>query len=462
MKLGLVRLTIACVCAAFLIWTHPAGAIIYDFDNLSAGDIHGQDNWVDLDVANDKMEVQANPKGGSTHPCQGMCLTMYGGTQVFVATRNNDANWSFDLSGATKFVLGAPWVTDYGATNQGYGAEFRIVNSTTGKGIGFGFDQRFTGAWAGYVDTAAGVSQSSKHTTGHAYQDTGPWTGYASNQRIDFRLEVDLTANGGEGGATLYRIRRYAGETTWSVVPTTTGGLQNIDLQLATQGANITAADQLYAMIGCRNVAQDSLIVSIPSGTMTVETFLDKNLDGVKNGSDEVLSGWAYNVAGPCDCGVYGESPWSGATDGSGQAVIAGGTGTMPGLEDGSYATTVTRQPYYTAAGGNPASVSVAAGAANTNADFGFRPILGDANVDGTVNLSDFTILKAGFGSAGAWANANFNEDTVVNLSDFTILKAEFGESHPDKTGGAAVPEPASAIFLATAALAVLGRRRRK
>jgi len=55
--------------------------------------------------------------------------------------------------------------------------------------------------------------------------------------------------------------------------------------------------------------------------------------------------------------------------------------------------------------------------------------IPGDANLDDTVNLSDFTLLKSNFGLAGAWGDGDFNDDGTVNLSDFTILKANFGLS---------------------------------
>ncbi len=52
----------------------------------------------------------------------------------------------------------------------------------------------------------------------------------------------------------------------------------------------------------------------------------------------------------------------------------------------------------------------------------------GDANLDDTVNLSDFNILASNFGQSDRdWQSADFNRDGLVNLSDFNILASNFG-----------------------------------
>ena len=53
----------------------------------------------------------------------------------------------------------------------------------------------------------------------------------------------------------------------------------------------------------------------------------------------------------------------------------------------------------------------------------------GDANADGKVDLTDFGILKANFGSGTTAAQGDFNGDAKVDLTDFGILKDNFGKS---------------------------------
>lgn len=73
-----------------------------------------------------------------------------------------------------------------------------------------------------------------------------------------------------------------------------------------------------------------------------------------------------------------------------------------------------------------------------------------DFNKDGMVDLSDFNILKANFGSGGAtMAQGDANMDGNVDLSDFNILKGQFGQS-----AAAAVPEPST---MALSLFAMLG-----
>ncbi|MEM7806624.1 MAG: PEP-CTERM sorting domain-containing protein [Planctomycetota bacterium] len=93
----------------------------------------------------------------------------------------------------------------------------------------------------------------------------------------------------------------------------------------------------------------------------------------------------------------------------------------------------------------------------------------GDANGDGTVDLADFGILRANFGSTmGTFATGDFNGDMNVDLADFGILRANFGTSTPsdiaalDGWYASVVPEPTTAAALALGSLCVLGRRSRR
>ena len=109
--------------------------------------------------------------------------------------------------------------------------------------------------------------------------------------------------------------------------------------------------------------------------------------------------------------------------------------------------------------------------------------LLGDANLDGLVNASDFTILAANFNQpVTSWDQGDFNYDGLVNGTDFVDLAANFNQSASgaDVSGGdvealdafaaanglswptSSVPEPASAVMMVMVGLGILRRRRRR
>jgi hypothetical protein len=86
----------------------------------------------------------------------------------------------------------------------------------------------------------------------------------------------------------------------------------------------------------------------------------------------------------------------------------------------------------------------------------------GDANLDGTVDSSDFSALAAKFNdAAGVWAVGDFNYDGKINALDFNALASNYGQTLPSGAALAAlVPEPSS--MLALLGLAAVCKRRRK
>lgn len=90
------------------------------------------------------------------------------------------------------------------------------------------------------------------------------------------------------------------------------------------------------------------------------------------------------------------------------------------------------------------------------------RARYGDADLNGTVNITDFALLAANFNQAGPWGKGDFNYDGLVNISDFASLAANFNQSLPIDLPRASVPEPAALGALAAAAGMFLSRRRRR
>ena len=84
--------------------------------------------------------------------------------------------------------------------------------------------------------------------------------------------------------------------------------------------------------------------------------------------------------------------------------------------------------------------------AGSTNLGAGAAYLVGDANLDGSVDVSDFNLWNGNkFSSAPAWCSGDFNADGNVDVSDFNLWNAfKFTSS----TRPAAVPEPEWSCWL--------------
>jgi hypothetical protein len=108
--------------------------------------------------------------------------------------------------------------------------------------------------------------------------------------------------------------------------------------------------------------------------------------------------------------------------------------------------------------------------------------LLGDANLDGKVNGTDFNLMATNFNQAvtNGWDKGDFNYDGKVNGNDFVLLAANFNQFASQSSVSAAdaaaldsfaaangislanVPEPASIGLLAAGTVTALARRRRR
>lgn len=88
--------------------------------------------------------------------------------------------------------------------------------------------------------------------------------------------------------------------------------------------------------------------------------------------------------------------------------------------------------------------------------------LIGDANLDGTVNLTDLLTLLNSYGlTAADWSQGDFNYDGAVNLTDLLGLLNNFGQSDTLASASAgAVPEPVGTGVLVLGLTGCLTRRR--
>ncbi len=81
---------------------------------------------------------------------------------------------------------------------------------------------------------------------------------------------------------------------------------------------------------------------------------------------------------------------------------------------------------------------------------------MGDANLDGSVDVSDFNLWNSNkFTPITRWSGGDFNADGLVDVSDFNVWNgAKFNRS---QRSSSAVPEPTSCWqFLAGGLVALL------
>lgn len=89
--------------------------------------------------------------------------------------------------------------------------------------------------------------------------------------------------------------------------------------------------------------------------------------------------------------------------------------------------------------------------------------LYGDANLNGTVDIADFSALAANFNAAGPWVRGDFNYSGTVTIADFALLAGNFNRSLPadDPARRAGVPEPSHALAAVLAAFGPMSPRRR-
>ena len=99
--------------------------------------------------------------------------------------------------------------------------------------------------------------------------------------------------------------------------------------------------------------------------------------------------------------------------------------------------------------------------------------VLGDYNFDGTVDAADYTVWRNSLGQSGVGLAADGNASGAIDAGDYDVWKMHFGETAGSGSGAGSAgygtrsvpttfaPEPASAMLLVFAAIAIMFLRER-
>ena len=220
-----------------------------------------------------------------------------------------------------------------------------------------------------------------------------------------------------------------------------TGGITGVDQAAVTANRQVLITSSLTISAGKLDLTNNDMIVH--NGSQSAITTL-------------IASG-------------YNGGPWNGTT-GITSSVAAGTNNTALGVELNS-----------NGAGGTLLS-SFDGQTVNTSDVLVKYTYFGDANLDGVVNGSDYTLIDNGFNNnLTGWHNGDFNYDGIVNGDDYTLIDNAFNTQGPSlagapsemmaintsqidggSSGSSAVPEPTSLGLLAIGAMGLLGHRRRR
>ncbi|QNN21514.1 PEP-CTERM sorting domain-containing protein [Planctomycetales bacterium ZRK34] len=95
-------------------------------------------------------------------------------------------------------------------------------------------------------------------------------------------------------------------------------------------------------------------------------------------------------------------------------------------------------------------------------------PLIGDANVDGSVDIADLVRLSQNFGvdEGVDWIEGDFNLDGIVDIADLVLLSQNYGQEDPLSPSSASVnaastPEPGTLGMLGAITMLIAKRRRR-
>ena len=272
----------------------------------------------------------------------------------------------------------------------------------------------------------------------------------------------------GTGTLTLGGADGYTGGTNISAGAITfasPSALPNFSSLTIGSGALATAANH---SAGATGIAKNNLFVSTLSVAGTTGSWTGK-ID-LMNNDMIVQNGVLSDLTNQAKQG-FNAGAWNGGTGPTG-----GGLVSSTAAADPTHLTALGVVQNSTGSGTLYSAFDGATYTASTNDVLIKYTYYGDANLDGKVDASDYSLIDSGYlTQATGWYNGDFNYDGVINGSDYTLIDNAFNTqgavlasetASPSagidaEIGTSAVPEPATFGLGGIAALGLLGRRRR-
>jgi autotransporter-associated beta strand protein len=299
----------------------------------------------------------------------------------------------------------------------------------------------------------------------------------------------------GSGSLVLTNPNTYSGATILSqgsLTVTATGSLANSPVVVGTAGGTsgsftlqATATNGIFlrslggltvlngsAVVSASNASSNRSVVVTPALTIATAGKLDLNDNDLiyQTGSSYALSKSLPLIEGYLESG-YNSGKWNGTTGIVSTTASSNSTHlTALGMminDTGANSGNSTGTPIYPNFDGE----------ASTDTDILVKyTYYGDANLDGVVDGSDYSLIDNGYlNHLTGWFNGDFNYDGVIDGSDYTLIDNAFNQqgaafnsiiaNQTSQIGApsesTAVPEPTSLGLLAMGATGLLAYRRR-
>jgi fibronectin-binding autotransporter adhesin len=419
--------------------------ITYGFQNQSASALGGNGGGVGYSSANGGTAITPSQVGYFEIYNYGQFGTGRNGTLTLNATQDNTI---LTTSGQTVTV-------SYNGPAQLFTASFVTGGTTYTQTSAVDLVSLFGGSaggsttgYFGFTAATGGGGTATLAITNLTYQSTAAGPTQIANPVIAAAGTASVIQSSVATGFTSPAIGPLTLNPGSTVRLTAAGTLSAPRMVLQTPSITFTPVNGGTAFTGKLDLVTNDLDVTNSSlGTVSAYVATGYNLKGGANwaGPGITSSAAAANTTHLTALGVI-------SNNGNGGSQLYG-SGTTLGLFDGA-------NP-----GGNDVLVKYT--------------YFGDANLDGKVDGSDYSLIDAGYNSNGSltgWYNGDFNYDGVIDGSDYALIDNAFNNqgsaenvsstalvaaSTDQVAGTAAVPEPASLGLIAAGMTALLARRRR-